>query len=54
MLGAEMHEAYLRGILNKSYLRSLFFRKTQLPGAARRAYFEVARSVNRRSSQMQS
>ncbi len=54
MLGAEMHEAYLRGILSKSYLRSLFFRKTHLPGAARRAYFEVARSVNRRSSQAES
>jgi hypothetical protein len=49
MLGAEMHEAYLAGTLSKSYLRSLFFRKTHLPGAARRAYFEVARSVTRPS-----
>ena len=54
MLGAEMHEAYLAGILSKSYLRSLFFRKTQLPGAARRAYFEVTRSVKRRFGQPQS
>ena len=46
MLGAEMHEAYLAGVLNRSYLRSLFFRKTHLPGAAKKAYFEVARSVN--------
>lgn len=46
MLGAEMHEAYLAGIFNRSYLRSLFFRKTHLPGAAKKAYFEVARSVN--------
>ncbi|MGE5323764.1 MAG: ChaN family lipoprotein [Actinomycetota bacterium] len=45
MLGAEMHEAYLAGVLGKSYLRSLFFRKTHLPGAARKAYFEVARSM---------
>ncbi|HET9182959.1 MAG TPA: ChaN family lipoprotein [Candidatus Angelobacter sp.] len=49
MLGAEMHEAYLAGVLSKSYLRSLFFRKTHLPGAARKAYLEVARSVNRGS-----
>lgn len=49
MLGAEMHEAYLAGVLSKSYLRSLFFRKTHLPGAARKAYFEVARCVSRSS-----
>src|SRR5882724_2535642 len=46
MLGAEMHEAYLAGVLNKSFLRSLFFRKTHLPGAARKIYFELARRVN--------
>ena len=46
MLGAEMHEAYLAGVLTKSYLRSLFFRKTHLPGAAKKAYFELARRVN--------
>jgi hypothetical protein len=49
MLGAEMHEAYVAGVLNKSYLRSLFFRKTHLPGAARKAYFEVARAVRPRT-----
>jgi len=46
MLGAEMHEAYLAGFLNKSFLRSLFFHKTHLPGAARKIYFELARRVN--------
>src|SRR5258708_31986343 len=46
MLGAEMHEAYLSGVLSKSFLRSLFFRKTHLPGAARKIYFELARRVN--------
>ncbi|MGC2694482.1 MAG: ChaN family lipoprotein [Candidatus Angelobacter sp.] len=46
MLGAEMHEAYLGGLLNKSYLRSLFFRKIHLPGVAKKAYFELARRVN--------
>jgi hypothetical protein len=45
MLGAEMHEAYLAGALTKSYLRSLFFRKTHLPGAAKKAYFELARRM---------
>lgn len=52
MLGAEMHEAYVAGVLNKSYLRSLFFRKTHLPGAARKAYFEVARAVRPRSGKL--
>jgi hypothetical protein len=46
MLGAEMHEAYLTGVLSKSFLRSLFFRKTHLPGAAKKTYFELARRVN--------
>lgn len=48
MLGAEMHEAYLAGLLTRSYLRSLFFRKTHLPGAARKAYFEVTKAVQRK------
>jgi len=52
MLGAEMHEAYVAGILNKSYLRSLFFRKTHLPGAARKAYFEVSRAVRPRTGKL--
>jgi Haem-binding uptake, Tiki superfamily, ChaN len=46
MLGAEMHEAYLAGSMSKKYLRSLFFRKVHLPGAAKKAYFELARRVN--------
>ena len=46
MLGAEMHEAYLAGLLSKIYLRSLFFRKIHLPGVAKKAYFELARLVN--------
>jgi hypothetical protein len=45
MLGAEMHEAYLAGVLSKSYLRSLFFRKVHLPGVAKKTYFELARIV---------
>ena len=46
MLGAEMHEAYLAGSMNKSFLRSLFFRKIHLPGMAKKTYFELARRVN--------
>jgi hypothetical protein len=46
MLGAEMHEAYLAGVLSKSFLRSLFFCKTHLPGAAKKIYFDLARRVN--------
>jgi hypothetical protein len=46
MLGAEMHEAYVAGLLSKSYLRSLFFRKIHLPGMAKKTYFELARKVN--------
>jgi hypothetical protein len=46
MLGMEMHEAYLAGWFSKSYLRSLFFRKVHLPGAAKKTYFELARKVN--------
>src|SRR5579859_5564848 len=46
MLGAEMHEAYLAGSMSKSFLRSLFFRKTHLPGVAKKTYFELARRVN--------
>ncbi|HKD82188.1 MAG TPA: ChaN family lipoprotein [Candidatus Angelobacter sp.] len=46
MLGAEMHEAYVSGSLSKSYLRSLFFRKTHLPGVAKKTYFELARRIN--------
>ncbi|HZI56817.1 MAG TPA: hypothetical protein VFF39_08580, partial [Verrucomicrobiae bacterium] len=46
MLGAELHEAYLSCSLSKRYLRALFFRKTHLPGAAKKTYFELARKVN--------
>ncbi len=44
-LGAAMHEAYLDGLLTRSHLRALFFRKIHLPGAAKKAYFEVAKKI---------
>lgn len=47
MLGAEIHDAYLAGACARRYLRSLFFRKIHLPGAAKKAYFELARKVRR-------
>jgi len=42
MLGAEIHEAYVAGKMSRRYLRSLYFRKVDLPGGARKAYFELA------------
>jgi hypothetical protein len=50
MLGAELHDAYLAGVLSKSYLRSLFFRKTHLPGVAKKTYFELAKQIRVASS----
>ncbi|HEX2330761.1 MAG TPA: ChaN family lipoprotein [Candidatus Angelobacter sp.] len=44
-LGAAMHEAYVDGLLTRSHLRALFFRKIHLPGAAKKAYFEVAKRI---------
>ncbi|MGH9565325.1 MAG: hypothetical protein ACRD4I_05040, partial [Candidatus Angelobacter sp.] len=45
ILGAELHDAYVAGILGKSYLRALFFRKTHLPGVAKRTYFDLAKQI---------
>lgn len=50
MLGADLHDAYLAGVLSKSYLRSLFFRKTHLPGVAKKTYFDLAKQVRPASS----
>ncbi len=47
MLGAEMHEAYVAGKLSRGDIRSLFFRKTHLPGVAKKTYFELARTIKR-------
>jgi hypothetical protein len=51
MLGSEMYDAYIGGRITKRYIRSLFFRKLELPGVARESYFEIvrrARSPRRR------
>lgn len=45
ILGAELHDAYVAGILGKTYLRTLFFRKTHLPGIAKRTYFDLAKRI---------
>lgn len=47
MLGAELHDAYVAGALSKSFLRSLFFQKTHLPGVAKKTYFELAKQIRR-------
>ncbi len=45
MLGTELYDAYLAGRVSKRYVRSLFFRKVNAPGAARKLYFEVVRRI---------
>lgn len=45
MLGTELYEAYLRGRIAKRFLRSLFMRPLDAPGAARAAYFAATRKI---------
>jgi hypothetical protein len=49
LLGTELHAAYIAGHLGKRFIRSLFFRRLDAPGAARSAYFEVARRLRKRN-----
>ncbi|MBV9610293.1 MAG: ChaN family lipoprotein [Acidobacteria bacterium] len=49
MLGSEMYDAYVSGKISKRYLRSLFFRKLEVPGAAHEMYFQIVRRARRRS-----
>ena len=42
MLGNELYDAYLEGALSKRFIRGLFFRKLESPGAARELYFLIA------------
>ncbi len=48
MLGSDLYDAYLAGRVAKRFLRALFFRKLDAPGAARCAYFAVARRMHKR------
>jgi hypothetical protein len=43
MLGSEMYDAYIAGKISKRYLRSLFFRRLEVPGAAHDMYFQLVR-----------
>ena len=45
MLGNELYDAYLEGALSKRFIRGLFFRKLESPGAARELYFLMAARV---------
>lgn len=44
-LGSDLYDAYLSGHATKRYLRSLFFRALDRPGAARSLYFSVLRRL---------
>ncbi len=48
MLGSELYDAYLAGRVAKRFLRSLFFRRLDLPGAARAVYYAIVRRTRRR------
>ena len=47
MLGNQLYEAYLSGRIAKRFLRSLFMRKLERPGAARAIYHAAARKIAR-------
>jgi hypothetical protein len=47
MLGTELYDAYLNGAVKKRFLRSLFMRTLEKPGAARAAYYAVARRISK-------
>ncbi len=50
MLGTELYDAYVGGGVAKRFLRSLFMRPLGRPGAARKAYFAVAKKVAQANS----
>ncbi len=45
MLGTELYDAYLSGAVTKRFLRSLFMRPLNKPGAPRAAYYAIVRKV---------
>ncbi len=49
ILGTELYDAYLAGRVAKRFLRSLFFRKLDSPGAAWGTYFAVVKKIRKRS-----
>ncbi len=49
MLGNQLYDAYVGGRVFKRFLRSLFMRNLEKPGAARTAYFAAVRRISRPS-----
>ena len=52
ILGSDLYDAYIGGRVAKRFLRSLFFRKLDAPGAARAAYYAAVRKVGKRRSSL--
>jgi hypothetical protein len=48
MLGTELYEGYISGVVKKRFIRSLLFRRLEKPGVARVAYFATVRRIRRR------
>ncbi len=48
ILGSELYDAYIAGRVAKRFLRSLFLRKLDPPGAARIAYYAAVRKIGRK------
>ncbi len=46
MLGTELYEAYLEARVTRRWLRALYFRNLDPPGAARGVYFQTIRRLN--------
>jgi hypothetical protein len=46
MLGNQLYDGYISGRTAKRFLRSLFLRKLDRPGAARAAYYAAARKIS--------
>jgi len=48
MLGSELYDAYINGVVSKRFLRSLFFRKLDRPQVAQESYMAAARRIHSR------
>ena len=51
-LGARSYQAYLKGGVNRRYLRSLYFRHLEKPGEPKLAYFQLARRTRSRQRRL--
>jgi hypothetical protein len=49
MLGTDLYDAYLSGRIAKRFIRSLFMRPLDRPGAAQGAYFATVRRLSKPS-----